>query len=100
MSQDRRPIVLNSDAVALIQIYTHTSDVMDIWKQDLDLCIQNDPYAAYVDAAKELINQLEEHWCFAFMEALVSEIRKTIEKWPEDECFKNLKKCPFCKKDM
>ena len=73
---ERKPIVLGPDVVALIQIYTRTCDFADIWVSDLD------PYMRTVDfegSAKEFVDQLKDHWCVAFMEALVKEIKERIK---------------------
>ena len=78
MKSERKPIVLSSHAVALIQIYTRTDDFADIWVSDLD------PYMRTIDfegSAKEFIDQLDDHWCVAFMEALVKEINKRIKDY-------------------
>lgn len=74
---DRKPIVLSSHSVALIHIYERNSYFEDVWTVDLDDYISEENLES---SAKQFVDQLENHWCVTFMEALINEIQKRLNE--------------------
>lgn len=76
MKYKRKPIVLSPHAIALIQIFDRNDYLEDVWTTDFDEYTTKEDMES---AAKQFIEQLEEQWCEAFMEALRDEINKLLE---------------------
>ena len=78
---ERKFIQLNRDTVMLIHLFHKESDhsFEDIWLHDLTGVYETD-INILRDSAKQLINQLEGHWCIMFLEALRDECNKIIEE--------------------
>lgn len=76
----RKFIQLRSDVLVLLHIFEKDSDHSledicledheEVWKMDSTL---------YKESAKQFIDQLEGHWCVAFLEALRDECIERIE---------------------
>lgn len=76
----RKFIQLRSDVLVLLHIFEKDSyhsledisleDHEEVWKMDSTL---------YKESAKQFIDQLEGHWCVAFLEALRDECIERIE---------------------
>lgn len=77
--EERKPIMLDKNTCAMIWLYTRNDELWDVavgvYEPYLDMGID-----IYKNAAKEFINQLQDRWCVAFLEALRDEINETIEK--------------------
>lgn len=74
----RKPIILNRNAVALINIFTRDDKVEDIlfsYETQFD-----NPYEQLEQSAKQFISQLEEQECDAFLLALGKEALKQYLK--------------------
>jgi len=85
----RKPILLSPNSVALIHIFTRYDHLEDIWISDVPqsyIDIKNIPK----EAAKEFINQLDNHYTPAFLIALRDEINKILKKREKE--LKNLDK--------
>ncbi len=78
---ERKFIQLNRDTVMLIHLFHKESDhsFEDIWLHDLTGVYETD-FNILRDSAKQLINQLEGHWCRAFLEALRDECSSRIKE--------------------
>ncbi len=78
---DRKFIQLNRDIAILIHIFkkdkSHSWE--DIWLHDLTGVYEKD-ILMFEEAAKQFIDQLEGHWCIAFLEALRNECNKHIQE--------------------
>lgn len=76
----RKFIQLNRNIVLLLHIFE--KDVDQSW-EDIDLEDNEEvwkmDYNLYKESAKQLIDQLEGHWCVAFLEALRDECIERIE---------------------
>ena len=76
----RKFIQLRSDVLVLLHIFEKDSDHSfedisledheEVWKMD---------HTLYKESAKQFIDQLEGHWCVAFLEALRDECIERIE---------------------
>ena len=76
----RKFIQLRSDVLVLLHIFEKDSyhsfedisleDNEEVWEMD---------HALYKESAKQFIDQLEGHWCVAFLEALRDECIERIE---------------------
>lgn len=76
----RKFIQLRRDVLILLHIFEKDTDhsfedmsledYEEVWKMD---------YALYKESAKQFIDQLEGHWCVAFLEALRDECIERIE---------------------
>lgn len=86
---ERKFIQLNRDDVMLIHLFSKDIEhsFEDIWLHDLTGVYEKDALL-FKESAKQLIDQLEGHWCRAFLEALRDECNKRIE---EDLRFVNSK---------
>lgn len=78
MNYDRKPIILNDHTIMVLQIFTRTSKLDDLWMHDIDAYIKAG-YEQFDESAKQLIDQLEEHWCIAFIEALSKRCMQIIK---------------------
>ena len=88
MTAKRFPIVLNSHTVMLIQLFTATDKLTDLWAWDY-----YDPIKEVGTAAEQLLDQLEDYWSPAFMMALRdATIRKLVEH--DKQCGTNFAKEP------
>lgn len=78
---ERKFIQLNRNTVMLIHLFHKESDhsFEDLWLHDLTGVYETD-INILRDSAKQLINQLEGHWCRAFIEALRDECDQRIEQ--------------------
>ena len=75
----RHPIVINKNAIALIQIFTRQDSWEDIpFLEDLDDRFEYEEY--YKNMAKQFIDQLEGKYCVAFLDALKKECDVRIKK--------------------
>jgi len=78
---ERKPILLDNNTVAFIQIFTKYSHIEDIAFGIYD---ELDVIKRWEEAAKEFIRQLDGRWCDLFIEALIKEC-KQILKYKQDE---------------
>ena len=76
---DRRFIQLSRDICMLVHLFEKASEHSweDIWLHDFNNVAEHDFYL-YQEAAKQFIDQLEGHWCRAFLQALRDECDKRI----------------------
>uniref|UniRef100_A0A6M3JIM0 Uncharacterized protein n=1 Tax=viral metagenome TaxID=1070528 RepID=A0A6M3JIM0_9ZZZZ len=78
MDKSRKPILINKNTVAFIQLFTKTDDLDDIifgcW-EDYDREQVNK------DAAKEFISQLKGRWSVNFLKALAKECELAIKEF-------------------
>ena len=72
---DRKPILLSHNTCALLWIFSRHDKIFDICA---DLYDQWDTPKQWEEAAKEFISQFEDSWCVHFLEALRTEIDRTI----------------------
>lgn len=81
---DRKFIQLNRDIAMLIHLFEKDSEHSweDIWLHDFTGVYEKD-HLLYKEAAKQFLDQLEGHWCIAFLEALRDECDKHIEEHRE-----------------
>ena len=79
----RAPIVLDKNTVAMLHIFEKYDSFDDVWYQDVETYIKEN-YEQHQKAAEELVNQLEDHWCTAFMEALIIECLKRLQTADSD----------------
>ena len=79
---DRKFIQLSRDIGMLIHLFEKDSDHTweDVWLQDFTGVYERD-MLLYEEAAKQFIEQLEGHYCIAFLEALRNECDKHIYKY-------------------
>ena len=77
----RRPIQLNSNTIAVIQLFHKDSENFfdDMWMTDSDNYMI-DSIQMHKKAAKQFISQLKGHWTPHFMESLMVEIDKELRK--------------------
>ena len=76
----RKFIQLRRDVLILLHIFEKDTDhsfedmsledYEEVWKMD---------HTLYKESAKQFIDQLEGHWCIAFLEALRDECQKRID---------------------
>lgn len=74
----RTPIVLNKNTIAMLHIFTKLDNLEDMFFQDFEPYIEEN-YQQHKKAANELMNQLEDHYCTAFLEALIVECLDRIK---------------------
>jgi hypothetical protein len=74
---ERKPIILSHNSVALIQIFTKYDDWLDISIGAWDKFMADEGYR---EAAREFVRQLKGQWCETFMEELKKEIEEELEK--------------------
>ena len=76
----RKFIQLRSDVLVLLHIFEKDSDhsFEDISLEDHEKVWEMD-HTLYKESAKQFIDQLEGHWCVAFLEALRDECIERIE---------------------
>lgn len=81
---DRKFIQLSRDIGMLIHIFEKDSNHSweDIWLHDFTGVYEKD-HSLYKDAAKQLLDQLEGHYCIAFLKALRDECDKHIQEHRE-----------------
>ena len=88
----RIPIVMSKNSVALIHIFERHDHLEDIWMMDTEYMLET--YDRYEGAANQFIEQLEEHWCDAFIKELTLKLVKTYKesrsRTGSDEDFKKL----------
>jgi hypothetical protein len=70
----RKPIILNSHTVALIQIFTKYDHIDDIWSW-VDGHMNN-----WEDAAIEFFEQLDGNYSRSFLKALIKEAEKRLDR--------------------
>lgn len=77
----RKLIQIHKDIAILIHIFEKDTDhsFEDIWLNDLTGVYETD-IELLRGSAKQLIDQLEGHWCIAFLEALRDECDARIEQ--------------------
>ena len=77
----RKLIQLHKDTAILIHIFEKDTDhsFEDVWLHDLTGVYETD-IELLRGSAKQLIDQLEGHWCRAFLEALRDECDARIEQ--------------------
>lgn len=77
----RKLIQLHRDTAILIHIFEKDADhsFEDVWLHDLTGVYETD-IELLRGSAKQLIDQLEGHWCRAFLEALRDECDARIEQ--------------------
>ena len=77
----RKLIQLHRDTAILIHIFEKDTDhsFEDVWLHDLTGVYETD-VELLRGSAKQLIDQLEGHWCRAFLEALRDECDARIEQ--------------------
>ena len=77
--KNRKPIILNKDTVALIQIFSHNTEkepfLADHWMFDIPDFFKHS-MEVHKESAKEFINQLKEEHCGAFLKELALEALK------------------------
>jgi len=81
-TDNRNPILLNRHTVALIQIFTRTDGLEDIFFSDYDRKSQSD---ISKEAAREFVSQLKGQWCLGFLKALRDECDIIIRESNENE---------------
>lgn len=81
---DRKFIQLDTNAAMLIHLFEKDSEHSweDIWLQDFTGVYEKDVLLCE-ESAKQFIDQLEGHWCIAFLEALRNECDKHIQEYIE-----------------
>ncbi len=75
----KKPIRLSPNAVAIIHMFYKESNFEDIWMFENEQ-YEIDNYDNYQESANEFIDQLEDHYCIAFLEALHKRIGKELEE--------------------
>ena len=76
----RTPIYLAPRTVAVIHIFEKKMDLFeDVWMDNFFQHVEEE-YMCHDQAAKQFISQLKDHWCIAFMEALILEAFEEIHK--------------------
>ena len=81
---DRKFIQINRDTAILIHLFEKDKNHSweDLWLHDFIGVYEKD-VALYKESAKQFIDQLEGHWCLAFIEALRDECNKHIKEHRE-----------------
>ena len=73
---ERHPIILSKNTAIVIHVYTRLDRICDMWMYDDDM-----PYFCDNEiAAKQLIDQLEDHWTPAFLLVLRDRITETLKE--------------------
>ncbi len=85
---DRKFIQINRNTAILIHVFEKDKNHSweDLWLHDFVGVYEKD-FALHKESAKQFIDQLEGHWCLAFIEALRDECNKHIKKH-EENCLK------------
>lgn len=81
----RKFVQLDRETALLLHIFTKDEEHSweDIWLHDYTGVAEAD-YFIHEEAAKQLLDQLEGHWCVAFLETLIKECQQRIdEHWKE-----------------
>lgn len=76
---DRKFIQLSRNVAILIHIFDKDHSWEDIWLRDFTGVCERDHFL-YKEAAKQFIDQLEGHWCRAFLMALKEVCEERIEQ--------------------
>ncbi len=83
-SYKRFPIELNEHTIMLIKLFSRQDYFSDLWEDDLEA-----KYGIlglnFKDAAKQFMDQLEGHYCYAFLEDMVLEMMKRMK---QESCVK------------
>lgn len=72
---NRKPILLDKNAVAMIQIFEKNDEPFDVFNGAWDY----DVVKTWDDAAAQFISQLDDHWCVRFLESLRQKIDDILE---------------------
>ena len=75
----REPIQLNNSTVMVLHIFTRTGHMEDLWMTEVEK-LQEEGYEQHHRAAKQLLDQLEDHWAPKFMMALRDEANKKLKE--------------------
>lgn len=78
----RHPILLSPHDVVVLHIFHKHDHLEDMWMSDIEQYMI-EKYEGYEGAAKQLISQMEGHWCPAFMIALRDESDRLVKEWEE-----------------
>lgn len=83
---DRKFIQINRDTAILIHLFEKDKNHSweDLWLHDFVGVYEKD-FALYKESAKQFIDQLEGHWCLAFIEALRDVCNDVIKESVVDE---------------
>ncbi len=79
----QNPIRLSHSAVAVIHMFHKEHNLDTLFISDDDQ-YNEDNYNNYEDSANEFINQLEDQYCIAFLQALKIRVDKELEEWEEE----------------
>lgn len=79
-SEKLRPVMLHTDTVALVHIYERpcNTDFSDMGYGYFWEATGNEP-VAFEDMAKNFMEQIEDHMCIAFMDALSKELKQRVD---------------------
>lgn len=75
----RKPILLNSDTVAVLHIFIRPNHLGDMWFADIEQH-EEERHGLYEKAADQFIDQLEDTCNMAFMEALRDKLDKIVKE--------------------
>ena len=79
---NRRPILFSNDTVIMLQIFNKKGHFDDLWQIDIE-DLYDEHYDLYSQSAKELISQLEGQDCALFLQHLMRECRRELQRRQE-----------------
>lgn len=75
----RAPIMIGRHTVVVMHVFTRMDHLEDVWMDEVEPYYK-EQQNLYKSAAKQFIDQLEDNWCVAFLEALQKEIEQELKK--------------------
>lgn len=80
MKYERYPIVLDTQTITMIQLFHRTDNVLeDLWINEID-GYEEVRNGQYEKSAKQLLDQLEDHYTPQFLMELRKEITRTLQE--------------------
>jgi len=79
MESERKPILLDKNTVAFIQIFTKYDNIDDIMFGCWDLEKGYDGVEVWEESAREFVRQLKGRWCPRFLKALIKECKNVLK---------------------
>lgn len=80
LEYNRYPIFINRHSVAVIHVWTRCDNIADVFLPELGLEFPRDEQAA----ARQFIQQLEDHWTPAFLMALRDAVTEALRQHDAD----------------
>jgi hypothetical protein len=70
MSIIRKPIILDKNTIALIQVFKRGDSLADLWIHDIEKH-EEEEWMLYLDSARQFLDQLENNWTPRFLMELM-----------------------------